>query len=108
MALATGALTSRTGEAPGSPVFHVNVSFDGDDNYTTGGTLLFEQFVRDILTNKPNIEIIDIIPGDCGLFLPSYISATDALLVRNLTDGTQVSGATNLEATKFNVTIVAR
>lgn len=91
----------------GGPVILVNLSFDGDDSYPTGGTAGLEQLVRDALGGE-NVELLAVVAQDCGLFLPSYDKANDTLLVRNLTDGTEVADTTDLSTTTFNVLAIAK
>lgn len=85
-----------------SPFMVVDVSIVGDDDYTTGGTLLFESTLRDA------IEAGDSLAGSlAGLDLlgvekidglvdsdAHYVAATDALMVRD-GDGTQKAGASD-------------
>lgn len=108
MALASGALTVKTGEAPGAPTFVVSISFDGDDSYPTGGTLAFQQFVRNIVTGTPSLEIVDVISGDCGNHKAEYLKGTDALKVRLISTGAEVANSTDLSSTTFNLTVLAR
>lgn len=101
-----GSITSRgkAGSSPG-PCFVENVSFPGDGAYATGGTVAFQSYVRTQLA-KPNLEIVDIIPGDCDDNKPEYDKVNDKLKVRVISTGAEVAATTNLSAVTFNLSVV--
>lgn len=101
-AITTGVEAGRSG----GPSISMNLSFLGDDSYPTGGTVGLEALVRTAV--GADVEVLAVHAQDCGLFLPVYDKAADTLLVRNLTDGTEVTNATDLSATTFNVMISAK
>jgi hypothetical protein len=103
--MALGTLTLVKQAAGQGPIFYDRVSCTGDAAYPTGGTAAFETTYRAKVGSSRTI--IDIIPGDCGLFVPSYTFATKKLKVRNFTDGTEVTDTTNLGSTTFNFTVVS-
>lgn len=105
--MALGAITAgvEVGRS-GGPSISKLISFVGDDSYPTGGTLTFQALVRTAV--GADVEVLAAVAQDCGLFLPVYDKAADALLVRNLTDGSEVTNATDLSGTTFNVLVVAK
>jgi hypothetical protein len=108
--MSLGAITLAAGlDSPGgpTPVFADRLSFAGDDSYPTGGSLTFQTLVQAAVA-KGGREIVAVIAEDCGLFLPVYDKATDALKVRNLTDGTEVTATTDLSTTTFNVVVLSK
>ena len=54
-----------------APTFADRVAFAGDNNYNTGGTRDIEASLQAITGDRR--EIIDIIPGDCGVYLPQAV-----------------------------------
>jgi len=93
------------------------VSFAGDSDYPTNGTLkaavetALELAIDTAVTaatdknvrGHKNISVVEAIPGDCGQYVPSW-SGT-ALLVRDGGHATwdQPAAKTDLKATTFNV-----
>jgi len=71
--MAIGTITSiaATGGDPAAPIFVDKVQFTGDSAYPTGGTLAFETALRAVLGRA--VEIIDIMPNDCGVYLPQMV-----------------------------------
>jgi hypothetical protein len=77
----------------GRNAFEIRMSFDGDDDYPTGGTPAFKAVLRDAIVaaaaiapdanvrGAESVDIIDVVPGNCGAYQPSYDLATDRLLV---------------------------
>ena len=108
MALGTPTLDARTGEQPGSPTFFFNLSFLGDNSYTSGGTPNFTDFVRGALNLSPAVEILAVIAGDCGDNVPYYDKANDTLLVRVLSTGAEAAGSADLSGDTFNVVVLAK
>lgn len=56
------------------------LSFAGDDAYAANGTTGFQAFVREAL-GRGNVEVIGVLPQDCGGYLPVYDKAGDRLKV---------------------------
>lgn len=106
MALGTITAGVEVGRS-GGPTILQNMSFLGDSSYPTGGTVGFQALARTAVGGE-SIEILAVVAQDCGLFLPVYDKATDKLLVRNLTDGSEVTAAVDLSGTTFNVLVVAK
>jgi len=120
MALANGVLKVRRDLEAGCA--DLNIEFDGDTSYPTGGTADFQDFVRDIVEaaaaaasdsnvrGAQSLEIVDIVPGDCGQYVPSYDKTNDKLFVRDGGSATwaEVANTTPLNGTKFNVTVLCR
>lgn len=88
------------------------VSFPGDASYPTGGTAAFQASIRTAL-DKGNVNIVAIVPQDCGGYSPVYDNANDKLKVYHgdsdgVADGpmVQVPNATNLGAVTFNMLVI--
>ena len=112
MAFGTPAtLDSETGEAPGAPTFFIRVSFPGDGAYPSDGTPDFQAFLRAAVDGRA-VEIIDIIPGDCGGYIPVYDKTNDKLKVYEQTDTATAplieTATSNLSGSTFNLTAVCR
>ncbi len=103
--MALGTITVVKQAAAQGPVFLDRISFAGDGSYPTGGTAAFETTFRTKIGSTRTI--VAIIPDDCCVFRPSYDFAAKKLKVRNLTDGTEVTNATSLASTTFNLTVVS-
>jgi hypothetical protein len=112
MAFGTPAtLAAEHGQAPGTPSFFIRVSFPGDGAYSAGGTAGFQTFLRAAVDGRA-VEIIDIIPGDCGGYIPVYDKTNDKLKVYEQTD-TATSPlietvTADLSGTTFNLTAVCK
>lgn len=103
--MALGTITIVKQAAAHGPLFHDRISFAGDGAYPTGGTAAFETTFRTKIGSTRTI--VAIIAEDCGVYRPSYDYANKKLKVRNLTDGTEVSNATDLSGTTFNITVIS-
>ncbi len=105
-----GAITRAdyAGQKVQSPVFIDRISFAGDTSYPTGGTPDFEDLVQAKVGDSR--EIIDIIPGNCGQYIPSYDKTNDKLLVLDggTATWTEVANTTPLNGTTFNVTVISQ
>lgn len=108
------------GAMPQAPLFAINVSFLGDNDYPTGGTLAFEATFRDAIEAKmkaatdsnvrgrQNVEIVALIPGVCGAYDPIYDRDNDTLIVYVKATGVQVADQFDLIGTTFNVTLLCK
>ena len=108
------------GAMPKAPLFAINVSFLGDDDYPTGGTVDFEVAFRAAIATKmaaatdanirgrQNVEIVALIPGVCGAYDPIYDRENDTLIVFVKATGVQVANAFDLVGTTFNVTLLCK
>lgn len=93
--------------APGAPTFHDRLSFGGDDNYTTGGTLGFDALVTAAL--KRTATILDVISGDCGDHYVVYKPADGGTLMVFLrSTGAELGNGVDLNATTFNVGVISQ
>lgn len=120
MALANGVINSRRDVKGGGA--DINIEFDGDTSYPTGGTLEFQKFVRDLVEatgeaavdknvrGAQNLEIVDIVAGNCGQYVPSYDKSVDSLVVLDGGSATwaEVADTTPLNGTKFNLTVMCK
>jgi len=73
----------------------------------TRGTLNFTDFVK-AACGLGEIEILGIVPCDCGLFVPEYYKLNDSLAVFVRSTGLNVAAAVNLSTVKFNVVVLAK
>lgn len=105
MALGTISHDVRHGEGVG-PIGVDLISMAGDDSYPTGGTESFQDTVRSAL-GKGNVEVIGVIPQDCGGLVPVYDKANDKLKVFNRSDGAEAS-AGDLSGTTLNLIVLSR
>ncbi len=105
MSLGTATVNLDEGRS-GGPHPMTRITFDGDDSYPTGGTPNFQAAVRTAF--GADLEVVDVIPGNCGDFLPSYDKATDKLFVRLISTGVEARGGQNLSATSFNLTVIGK
>ena len=120
--MAIGAITiaSTLELQDGARLYHC--SFAGDGSYPTHGTTsaaVTAALVLDIKTAElaatdtnvrgvTNPTIMDVIPGDCGQYVPMWTAI--GLKVRDGGHATwnEVGNGTNLAGTTFNVTFVAK
>ena len=59
----------------------VDVTFDGDGTYPTGGTLLFTAYIRAMLPEKREVTIVDVRPlGLNGGYECIFDPAADSLI----------------------------
>ena len=108
------------GAMPQAPLYAINVSFLGDDDYTTGGTVDFAVAFRAAIEAKmkaatdanvrgrQNVEIVALIPGVCGAYDPIYDRENDTLIVFVKATGVEVANAFDLIGTTFNVTLLCK
>jgi hypothetical protein len=118
MAQGTITILSRVELGDGNKLF--KVSFPGDTAYPTGGTLkaavttALQTAIKTVAAAAgdanvravEDVTIFDVIPGDCGQYIPSWVTA--GLKVRDGGDPAlaEVGPATPLNGTTFNVTFV--
>lgn len=95
-----------------TPVFHNWLSFAGEASYTTTGMLGLEAlFEAEVNQGR---EILGIIAGDCGGYLPVYMPATGRVKVyyynTDAADGPaiEVPNATDLSLVTFNVCVISQ
>lgn len=111
MSLGTITVGAGQGGKPKAPSFRKKISFPGDDSYPTGGTANFEAAVQSALSLE--VDLIAILPNDCGGYVPVYDDVNDKLKVYYadydaVADGAliEVANATNLSGTTFNVVVL--
>lgn len=120
MAIGTITIASTLDLPSGARLYHC--SFAGDGAYPTGGTLVANVLAALVLAIKTaelgasdtlvrgvmTPTIMDVIPGDCGQYVPMWVTA--GLKVRDGGHATwdEVGAATDLSATTFNVTLVTK
>lgn len=89
------------------------ISFAGDGAYPANGTPGFQALVRAAL-GKGNVTIIQVIPQECGGYVPLYDNTADKLKVyyadnNNAADGPLIENATaNLSAQTFKLTVISK
>ncbi len=100
----------------------IYVSFPGDTSYPTGGTLaadvnaaLKTALVAEVAAASDKLvrgvetpTIVDIEAGDCGQYVPSWVTA--GLFVRDGGDAAwaEVGAATPLNGTTFNIGLICK
>jgi len=112
--MAIGAITVLEKSSADGP-FHVDLlSFAADGAYPTGGTAAFQAAVRTALA-KGAVELVAVVPQDCGGYTVCYDKANDKLKVYYndydaVADGPdiQVPNATNLAAVTFVVMAISK
>lgn len=119
MTLGTGTIKSRRNVDGG---VELRIQFAGDTSYPTGGTADFADYVNAIIATAAaaatdtnvrgpeNLQIVDIVGGDCGQYVPFYDIDNDKLFVRDGGHATrdEVANTTALNGTPFNVTCVCK
>lgn len=111
--MAIGAITVNKKQAAVGPVRFDKISFAADGAYPTGGTAAFQAAVRTALA-AGDVDIVTIVPDDCGGYTPVYDEANDKLKVyygnTDAADGPniEVPNTTNLSAVTFNLTVISR
>jgi len=112
--MAIGAITVVEKSAARGPFNADLISFAADGAYPTGGTAAFQAAVRAAL-GKGAVEILAVIPQDCGGYHPCYDKANDKLKayysdLDAVADGPdiQVPNATNLAAVTFVVLVISK
>lgn len=112
--MALGAITVVENVVADGPVRMDLLSFAADGAYPTGGTAAFQAAVRTALA-KGNLELVAVIPQDCGGYGVCYDKANDKLKCYtgdndNVADGpqVQVANAANLSAVTFKVLVLSK
>lgn len=117
-----GTITIEAREDAGNGLKLFKCSFAGDSAYPTNGSTTAETLLRAAITaaavgatdknirGPEVVDIIDVIPGDCGQYVPSWTYATALLKVRDGGHATwnEVGNGTNLAATTFHVTFICK
>ena len=106
------------GAQPSAPLFAIRVTFLGDDDYTTNGTVGFQETVRDDIETfmkalvdhnvrgRSNVEIIAVVSDDCGLWEVTYDKDNDLLKAWVKSTGVEAANALDMSGTTFNVTLL--
>jgi hypothetical protein len=84
------------------------ISFLGDGAYTTGGTVAFDAAIKTL--TKDGRNVIGVIPGDCGGFIPVYSAGKLKVFRAGATNAAleEVPNAADLSGTTFNLLVVSR
>lgn len=90
----------------GGPIILALVTIVGDDDYTTGGTVAFQDFIRAEL--DADVELLAVIQQNIGDFRAMYDKANDKLIVDVMSTGVEVANATDISGTTFELLIVAK
>ncbi len=97
------------GSQPSSPIFHDVLTFAGDTSYPTGGTVGFGAAIKAFY--QDGRQVLAVIGQDCGGYVPVYLPGTDALKVYKSAGSAaamvEVSNATDLSGTTFNVLVIS-
>ena len=117
-----GAITLGTleGDKPSAPLFAIDVSFEGDDAYPTGGTPNFQDAIRDAIEaanaaksdhnvrGRMDISIQCVAGFESGQYVPYYDAANDKLKVLDGGSATwaEVADTTDIHTTVFNLTLL--
>jgi hypothetical protein len=109
MALGTMVVVEKSASL--GPVRYDEIAVPGDGAYPAGGTPGFTALVRTALA-VGSVEIIGLMPGDCGGYHAVYDKANDKLKVyRNgaiNVPQVEVTAATDLSATTFRMVVVSK
>lgn len=111
--MAIGTITVVKKALGGSVLRMDTLQFAADGAYPTGGTAAFETAVRDAL-DVGSVDVLGIIPNDCGGYVPVYDQANDKLKVyysnSDAADGPliEVPNTTNLSGVTFNLVVVSK
>ena len=104
----TGSVVAEQGETAMRANFIHKVEFDGDAAYATGGSVAFQQFVRDVVGEQVTIGGISgyglNAAGTAFTHFLHYDAATDKLQVFLLA-GAEVGNGVDLSATKFHAVV---
>jgi len=112
--MAIGAITTTEQTPTNGPQRMDAISFAGDGAYPTGGTAAFQTTLRAAL-GVGNVDVVAVIPIDCGGYVPAWDNATGKLKVyHGNNDGgadgplVEVPNATDLSAVTFKVLVVSK
>lgn len=108
MALGTATIVKR---AEGDGPLRCDVlRFAGDDAYAAGGTANFEAYARAAI-GRGDIEIVGVVPGHCGGYVPQYDFANDTLAVyeagADAAPLDELGAAADVSGTTFEVSILS-
>lgn len=109
--MALGTATRVADESTqGDRLYVDQLSFLGDDAYTTGGTADFDGYVQDALGDAR--DIVAVISGDCGdnycAYVPDAGATPGKLKVFVRSTGAEVAGAADLSSVTFNVVVISK
>lgn len=111
--MALGAITKviSHGERGSDPIFLVLLSIVGDGAYASGGTAAFEASVRTVAGMK-DVDVLGVMPQDCGGYIPVYDRTADKLKVYEQTDAATSplieTATSDLSGTTFEMIVVCR
>jgi len=115
--MALGTMTRAAAESVQSDdaLFFDSISFLGDGAYPTGGSPGLDTLVQALVGDSR--DIIAVIPGDCGGYVPAYVPGTlDGLLKvyqgdnDNAADAPliEVPNATDLSSVTFTLMVISK
>jgi hypothetical protein len=109
MALGTITVVKRSGDAASAPLRIDSIQFAGDSTYPAGGSTGLETLLAAKLGITP--EIVAVIPGHCGQYIPTWDITNKKLFVRDGADMKTPWGEVapgDLSGTTFNVAVVSK
>jgi len=105
MALGEATVTNLGGQ-PSAPIFAARLQFAGDSTYIqANGTADFDEYVAEAV-GKPSVNIIEVIPGDCGVYIPQYDHANGVLHIRDMSSAGARAGDGDYNGTTMNLTVL--
>jgi hypothetical protein len=105
MALPILTLMKYAGAKGHAPLFADRITFPGEASYTTTGPAGFQAGFAALM--QSNRTILGVIPLKCGDHKPEYNHATDKLLMRVVSTGAEVAGATDLSGNTYEVLVIS-
>lgn len=105
--LVKGSGVLGVGAQPSAPVFFDTINFTGDASVSAGGSPNFGAQVKAFFGD--NRQVLAVIPGDCGGYIPVYVPSTDKLkYYKSAGSAAALTEATgDLSAVTFNLTVVS-
>lgn len=108
--MALGAITVNTkaGFKPSAPDPLVDISFPGDADYATGGTVGFTALVRAKLSDQ-QVEVLGVVEiAPVATHYPVYDKANDTLLMFVRTTGVEEAAHAGLHLSTFRVAVICK
>jgi hypothetical protein len=111
MALGVITVVKRSGDAASAPLRIDSIQFAGDSAYPAGGSAGLEALLAAKLGVTP--EIVAVIPGHCGQYIPSWDITNKKLFVRDSQDiktpwGEVGPAPFDLSGTTFNIAVISK
>lgn len=101
--------TLPAGRSPSRPFGTDHLSFDGDDDYPTGGTAAFQEYARSALSRDVDLKSATGLGFTAGAWthICRYDQPNDKLLVFALSDGAEVANQADLSSVTFEVDLIS-